>query len=435
MNNKKIFFNISFSLLFKAMSILSNLVLVSLYLKFLGKDLYGFWLLILNLLTWINIFDIGISNGLKNYLVNPFLLEQNKIYNRYITTAYFFNFLIIMIATIALIILIVNINISNFLNVEKINNNFLIKIIIINLIFSAINFVLSLVNQLYYACQKSYIIEIKNFLLYFINLILLYLVIVLKIKYQLLCVTIIFNLTNLILNLIFSWYIFKDKKIELKKEYYSKSCLKKLNKTGIQFFILQIVNLILLSTDNFLIANFFSLNKVTEYNIYYKIFSLILVGHQLVVLTLWTIFTQAYFEKNLNYIKKIMFKINILEIFIGIVVIILVIISPKIIKIWLGNSYDISLSLKIMLGTYIFLLTFFNNLSSFLCGINRIEGLTKMSIVSGIINLPLSIFLVKKLNFGIEGIVLGTNISLALYLIYAFVQYKKIIKELEKSIG
>ena len=430
--NLNVLKNIGKSTFFKILSIIMSFIIIPYYLKYLSSEKYGIWLIILNLLNWINIFDIGIGNGLKNYLVEAFYSKQNKNYNEYISTAYIFNTLIISIGFLIISILIIKIDIIRLLKIEEIITKRNLKILLlITIFFSSINFVLNLVNQLYYSIQKSYIIELKQFLFNLLTLFLIIFPLIQNEKYKLLYVGVSYNLTYIFLNLVLTFKVFKEKKIKISIKNYKKEKLKEINSIGYKFFIMQIASLILFSTSNFLISNLFSISEVTNYNILFKLYSSIMIGHQIIINTLWPAFAKNYVEKNYTWLKNTMKKLFILEILICLGVSLLVLMTPIIIKLWLGNNILISLKLRIAMACYIILLTASNNYTAFFCGINKLDMAYKIAILQGIINIPVALLLVKKLNFDIEGIVHSINFSLLIYLIYSIFYYKKIEKKLK----
>ena len=88
MNNKRIIKNIGVSMIMKPISMLLSLVYTPLALAFLGEAKYGIWAIILNIVSWINYFDIGIGNGLRNRLAEAIALDDKEDAQKYVSTAY-----------------------------------------------------------------------------------------------------------------------------------------------------------------------------------------------------------------------------------------------------------------------------------------------------------------------------------------------------------
>ena len=57
-------------LLIKICNIIINLAYVPLLINSLNQDRYGIWLTITTIVSWIAFFDIGLGNGLRNFIAN-----------------------------------------------------------------------------------------------------------------------------------------------------------------------------------------------------------------------------------------------------------------------------------------------------------------------------------------------------------------------------
>ena len=60
--------SMSRAMVYKGVSMVLSLVYVPIVLNYLGDYKYGVWASILNILSWISYFDLGIGNGLRNRL-------------------------------------------------------------------------------------------------------------------------------------------------------------------------------------------------------------------------------------------------------------------------------------------------------------------------------------------------------------------------------
>lgn len=70
------------------MGVLLSILFVPLTLGYLKSYEYGIWITIMTFVTWINYFDIGLNNGLRNKL--GFSIAHNDIIKsrEYISTTY-----------------------------------------------------------------------------------------------------------------------------------------------------------------------------------------------------------------------------------------------------------------------------------------------------------------------------------------------------------
>ena len=84
--SKNVIKNILLSVGVKAVNVLCSLVLVPLSLGYLSKEEYGIWLTISTMLLWISFFDIGLGNGLRNYLSEAISKGDYVLGRTYIST-------------------------------------------------------------------------------------------------------------------------------------------------------------------------------------------------------------------------------------------------------------------------------------------------------------------------------------------------------------
>ena len=71
-------------MLMKPVSMVLNLIYTPLVLGYLGDIKYGIWAIILNIISWINYFDVGIGNGLRNKLSEKISLNDHEGANKYV---------------------------------------------------------------------------------------------------------------------------------------------------------------------------------------------------------------------------------------------------------------------------------------------------------------------------------------------------------------
>ena len=80
--------NIYFSFLIKGFSISISLLLVPLTLNYLSVYEFGVWLTLSSIFTWINYFDIGLGNGLRNRLAESMARQDKKLGQIYVSTTF-----------------------------------------------------------------------------------------------------------------------------------------------------------------------------------------------------------------------------------------------------------------------------------------------------------------------------------------------------------
>jgi O-antigen/teichoic acid export membrane protein len=174
---------------------------------------------------------------------------------------------------------------------------------------------------------------------------------------------------------------------------------------GISFFVIQVAALVLFATSNLIIAQLFGPSEVTIYNIAYKYFSVIAMGFTIMLTPLWNAYTDAYvkgdFEWIRNVIRKIMFIWGI-----GVLgVIVMLIISPWVYEVWVGEKVasSIPISVSIACAIYVSIFNWNSIFSYFVNGVGKIRLQLYTAVVIMILFIPLSLWMGERL--GISGII------------------------------
>jgi O-antigen/teichoic acid export membrane protein len=239
------------------------------------------------------------------------------------------------------------------------------------------------------------------------------------------CITLIISI--LIFKMKFSSVIPSYRAINIKKT-------KGIFNLGVQFFILQIVFVVVFQTDNFLISYFFSPAEVTNFNIAYKYHSILAIIFSILLAPYWTAFNEAFYKGDLVWIKNAVNRQIIYFLLSVVVSVLMVLIAPIVFRIWIGENLRISVQISIALATYIGIMNWNAIFSNFLNGIGKIKLQMMFAPVVALLNILLSIFLIKVIKLNVVAIPIANVISLSLGAVLGFIQYKKIINEKAKGV-
>jgi O-antigen/teichoic acid export membrane protein len=80
--------NIFYTFLIKGLSVLISFMLIPLTVNYLNNTQYGIYITIVSLVGWMNTFDIGLSNGLRNKLARALALNEHNDMVKDISTTY-----------------------------------------------------------------------------------------------------------------------------------------------------------------------------------------------------------------------------------------------------------------------------------------------------------------------------------------------------------
>jgi len=380
---KTVRYHISLALVYKILAMGLSYLLVPLTINYLNVEGYGIWMTLLSVMSWVVFFDIGLGNGLRNKLAETLAGNDIKLAKTYVSTAYvaisFISFLFFLI----LLFILPFVNWTKIFNTSLINNNELLRVVFTVGFFFLLNFVLSLCNQMFYAYQEASLVTVRQFLLNLFALITIYLLI----QYtsgRLLYLGICYGLSMVLSNFLLIYYFYKKhKEIIPSLRYVDLSKIKEIISLGVKFFIIQMAALIIFATDNMIIAQVLGPEHVTPYNVVFKLFSVITIGHGILITPLWSAYTEAYTKKDIKWIKDVLKKLNLLMIPIIISVLLLIIFARNIINVWIGSYINFSHSLVVLMGIYILISTWNRIYSCFLNGIGKIKLQMYSAIIAG----------------------------------------------------
>ena len=301
--------NVIMSLGVKGLAILVSLVNMPVFMDyFQDSTVLGLWFTLLSMLNWILTFDLGIGNGLRNYLVHA--LEKNdRLECKKLISSSYCSVGVIAIVLSALTILLVPLADWNTVcNIpqETVSPEVLIHTLQILLIGIWLQFLLKLVNTILYAMQKS---AIPNFLLLISSILLLGATFVLRtgdVQQNLVRLSYAYVFTANLPMLAATVVVFRTKLkgMGLQFSCWNKNNTKQIVGLGLSFLLLQLLSMASFNTREFYIMRFVDPAGVVPYQVYHKIFSLISTFFILATTPLWSAITQASAQKDIEWIRK-----------------------------------------------------------------------------------------------------------------------------------
>ena len=421
--------NISYSLIIKGFGILISLLLVPLTLGYLNPYEYGIWITLNSILTWINYFDIGLGNGLRNKLTEALAIKDYNMAQMYVSTALVLLFFIALILYALFLILSSFISWYDILNVESSIRN-LDTIVMIVMFCMCICFVLRIIGTIFLSYQNTWVNDFLTFAGSLLAFVWIY-ILTCTSEGSLMKVAIAFSLSPVIVYLIaFPITFFKFHKeirpcIKAVKLKYANSLVG----LGIQFFALQLSCLMIYATSNFIISKLFSPAEVTPYNIAFKYCNLIVMGFSIIISPLWSAITDAYVRKDLKWIILNLNKMIKIWGLCCLALLLMVLVSQPIFHLWIGYevliSYSLCFSLAIYSSIYMWCILF--------CAYSNGTGALKIQMltmsVGAILFIPVAIFVAK--HIGLVGIAYSMGTVLLIPGIALAIEYKYSIRKLK----
>ncbi len=151
----------------------------------------------------------------------------------------------------------------------------------------------------------------------------------------------------------------------------------------------------------------------------------------IIVVPLWSAFTDAYTRNDYLWMNTILSKYKKIMYCMILFTLLLIALYPIFFKIWLGDKVEIHLSMILVVAFYI-ITTIWNTLYSHIInGIGKIKLQLYCSLLGTFLNIPLALLLGQ--NFGAIGIISSVIIFNSLPLVLLPIQVKKILTK--RAIG
>lgn len=418
--------NVLASILLKGIDGIVYLLLVPVTLGYLKPYEYGVWLTLSSILIWIDSFDIGLGNGMRNKLAEALASGDRQKGRIYVSTT-FFMLVFIMLAIVGIgSIISPFIDWYSILNTSEAEVNKLGEIVYLSFLIFCVNFIFKFIGNVYLGLQLPAVNNLMVTSGHALSLILIWILTYIM-PGSLLVVAVIFSASPLFIYLlsypITFFKIFPYLRPGIK--YFQKKYLQDLFNIGILFFILQLSGILLFSLANILISHLFGPENVTPYNIAYRYYSLVPMVMALVVAPMWSATTDAWAQGETEWIKGAMHRIWKMLMLALTGLVIMTIISEYVYAIWVGKEVTIGFNISIWMAVYTAILIVSLAYSHFLNGMGKLRLQTINTLLAGLLFWPVGCLLGKI--FGLTG-VLGAMCLLNMSgLLLNMIQFHKII--------
>lgn len=372
-NDRIVLLNIMGSFLVKGGSLFLNLFTIPAYMRFFNDNaVYGIWLTILSVLTWILYFDVGISHGLRNNLIEPIVNKDWKAIRENISSAYISVTIIAVGLAIALTGLIAVIDWNKFFNISNdlVGTHTLRLVVGIAVLGILLQFIFRTITSILFALQKSFVPNMLNLIS---SALLLLFVIACPSKdvESNLLTLVTANVITVNLPLLVATFIVFNKLLKGCAPTISAFRVKSaraIMSLGGAFFFLQILQMLLMNTNEFIITNMISPTYVVEYQMYFKLFNAISTVFSLAIVPIWSAIAKAKAENNFVWIRSMHNKLMLMGLLGICCEFLLIPVLQFVMNIWLGEgvlevNYMTALSFAIMNGLFMWM-TFESNVTN-----------------------------------------------------------------------
>jgi O-antigen/teichoic acid export membrane protein len=406
--NKELFIsNTVYNSGFKLFNQLIALFVLPLFIKNLGAELYGIWIISGVLIGYLEMVDLGFSEGVMREVSNTYA-NNDVIGFRKVINSSLFLFILIGIIILILIILFRD-NIISLLAVKAIDYELAKEVLLTTAFFAPFLWGTRLTGIIFQGTLRfkeySLLSGIQTLGKTVVMMALLYK------GYGIVEIIVITNIVFLVLWLPSVFVLYRvSPETTINIKYFSRDTLTKIAPYSFAVFYAQIISMLALQADNLIIGVAISMTGVTAYTIASKLFYTSYTYMGMISGVFQPTSYHAFARNDRGMIEKLMFKgtkyMTLLYTPIGYIGII---ISPLFIETWVGKEY-LPYAIWSQMFMAVFVLTSGYGLPVNLA-FNSVQ--TKSANIfkttSIIVNLIIGILLVKK--YGIGGPIIGTLVA------------------------
>lgn len=420
--------NVFASFAIKGISVFVSFALVPLTIGYVSPELYGVWLTLSSILTWLNFLDIGFSQGLKNKLTEAIALSDWEKGKSLVSTTYFIMVVIFVPICLLLELLVPCINWCELLNVDSQYENEITKVMYVMIAFACIQMIVHVLISVVAAYQKVALSSSFGVIGNIISLVIIY-ILTKTCPPSLLLLSISFGSLPIIVILIASFILYNGrfKSVAPNIHYIDRKYIKEIFSLGYKFFIINIQVIVLYQSTNILISNVSSPNDVTTYNIAYRLLNLAMMAYTIITAPLWPAYTDAYTRGDYNWMRRMRSKMQRVLLISMLCCVLLVILSPFIYRIWIGNQVEIPYQMTIMVAAYVMVYCWMQLNGTLIVGMGIVKVETILVTVGMTVHIPLSLILGKYL--GCYGVLTSLILINFMYAIVMHIQVNMLLNK------
>lgn len=418
--------NVIGSFIVKGWSGVIQLLLVPLTLDCINQYEYGIWMTIASILVWIDSFDIGLGNGLRNRLAEAVAKDDWVLSRKIVSTT--FGMLILIISAAWILITGVShfLNFYSILNVQMSQAPQLNSVLFISFSLICATFIFKFIGNIFLGLQMP---AINNVLVTAGQTIILIGIFILSRLHSttLVDVAVVYTLSPLIVYMVAYpiTFRFKYRQLAPSLKFFDKSLIRNLFSMGIQFFIIQLSGIIIFFTVNLLISNYFTPKAVTPYQIVFRYFSLITLAFSIIMTPFWSATTDAYAKGDLLWINRAVRNINKMLLLAAVAIVVMVVASPLVYRLWIHGKVEIPFDMSLYMGIYAFIIVWSTSYSNLLNGLGFLRLQIYNTVVIAALFIPLSYVLCR--HIGVSGMIITMCLINVSGAILNTIQFFKII--------
>lgn len=415
--------------LIKGASIIISIFYVPLALGFLEQEKYGIWVALSTIVNWVRLLDIGMGNGMRNKVAESIALKNHDQGRIHISTTYAFLGMVFISFLVLFFLFNPYLNWQEILNTSSISAEELTRLTSIAVTFIVLGFIFQPVTLVYASHGDTATGGVLQLVISLLTLFLIWLATQFAEKGDIIIMAWIVTGVPILVYILFSIYTYLKKYKHLRPSirYVRFRESRHLISLSGQFFIVQITAAILFSSIPFVITQLFSPKEVATFNIATSIFNLPPMLMAIITAPGHSLVTQSYAKRDFDWMKQLLKNQLIVSAGLVLLTCLMIIVSPTIYKLWLGDKITIPFGLSVAVGVYAIIHVLNAPFSTFINAIGKLRILIVLAPVGIVMFLGLSVILSNILQ-DVIAISIALSLTSFVNLIFIPLALKKIIR-------
>jgi O-antigen/teichoic acid export membrane protein len=396
---------------FKALGALASFAAVPLMLRYLGTERYGIWSTIMSVAAWVTLSDMGIGYGLRCKLTEALARNDEAGASAYVSSAYT-ALGVLAVGVFALFLpASAYVGWQGLFNTDVTDNGTLRGFALLTAFFILASMWSGLVNQVLNAVQHSSAVVLGQTVFNTLTLAFVFILLHTAPPSLRLMAT-AYGLALLASHLGLSVWCYRQRGALVPRASIDPARLAALMRLGLQFFVLELGYVMIVSTDKILITQMLGPEAVAPYDVVFKLFSVVTVAHTLITMPLWSSYGDAYHRGDHAWIHATLHGQRRLFAALALGIVLLALAARPVIAWWVGPAIAVPPGLVAGMAAFLAIFTWNNVYSTALNGMGITGPQLRLSLLAIGINVPLSIAAVRIGGLGIEAIPLANAVSL-----------------------
>lgn len=408
-------------------------MLVPMTIGYVSPELYGVWLTVSSIMTWISFLDIGFTQGLKNKLTEAIAYEDWDRGKSLVSTTYVMMVMIFLPICLLLESLIPHINWCALLNVDIIYEAEIKRVMYAMIAFFCLQMIVNVLVSVIAAFQRVALSNSFTVIGHTLSLIIIF-ILTKTTQGSLLALAFAISAMPILVTIVASFILFRGKyaRIAPSLKSFDKNYVKELFSLGYKFFIINIQVVVLYQSTNILISNLSSPLDVTVYNIAYKYMNISMMLYTIITAPLWPAYTDAYAKQDFDWMKSTRNKMQKVLLLSMCCCVFMCLISQPVYKLWIGDEVFVPMQMTIMVALYVMAYCWMNLNGTLIVGMGKVKLETIMVVIGMFLHIPLSLILGRLI--GAYGVLVSMVIINFIYAIVFHIQVNKILNKKAKGI-